>query len=348
MSAVDGCNKISLLSNAGEMELMENSGLNIEALLDAQKTYWKSISSGSDVQSPEEWAEFIAKNQKKVHQEAPQQFSQLLDILGAQSSNFTQYGEQLLKQYKEGGEQHLNEAVLHFQQYMQQQTSDALMQQWQFPEQFAALFKTHSFQDDLLFDNPFISGMKSLLETPVIGTQRETQEQLREAIKLTMEYQEALQDYVKHYSSINKSASNQMLKTLTNGDKKISSLQQLHDIWVDAYESAYTKTILTDVYQRAHGRISNALMRLKKFVQDVRDIHFQSVGLATHKGLDTALQRQHKLRKEMRANRRDFAQLQQQVDKLQTDSTTAMLVELKNEVAALKKELATLKKAVKG
>lgn len=326
---------------------MENSGLNIEALLDAQKNYWKNITSGSDAQSPEEWAAFIAKNQEKIHQDAPQQFSQLLDILGAQSSNFTQYGEQLLKQFKEGGEQHLSEAVLQFQQYMQQQTSEALIQQWQLPEQFAALFKTHSFQDDLLFDNPFISGIKSLLETPVIGTQRESQEQLREVIKLTMEYQEALQDYVKHYSSINKSASSQMLNTLNTKETKVSSLQQLHDIWVDAYESAYSKTVMTDAYQRAHGRISNALMQLRKFVQDVRDIHFQSVGLATRKGLDTALQRQHKLRKEMRANRRDVIELQQQVSKLQADTTAALLIELKNEVSALKKEVATLKNAAK-
>jgi len=52
-------------------------------------------------------------------------------------------------------------------------------------------------------------------------------------------------------------------------------------------------------------------MQLRKFMQDVRDIHFQSVGLATRSGLDTALQRQHKLRKEMRTNRRDVLEMQQ-------------------------------------
>ena len=326
---------------------MENSGLNIEALLDVQKAYWEKLTSGSNVQSPEEWAEFISNNQKQINQEAPQQFSQLLDILGAQSKNFTQFGEQLLKQYKEGGEQHLSEAVQQFQDYMQLQTYDALMKQWQFPEQFSALFKTHSFTDDLLFENPFISGIKGLLETPVVGTNRESQEQLREAIKLTLEYQEAFQDYVKHYTSINQSASNQMLGTLSKAETKISSLQQLHDIWVDAYESAYTKTVLTDVYQRAHGRISNALMQLRKFSQDVRDVYFQSVGLATRKGLDTALHRQHSLRKEMRINRREVLELQQQVNTLQTDASADIIAELKREVANLKKEVTNLKKAAK-
>ncbi len=327
---------------------MENSSLTIEALLDAQKEYWSNITSGNSLKSPEEWAEFISQNQKNMRKEAPQQFSQLLDILGAQSSNFTQYGEALLKQYKAGNEQHLADAVQQFQQYMQQQTSDALMQQWQFPEQFAALFKTHSFKDDLLFENPFISGMKSLLETPVVGSNRESQEQLREAIKLTIEYQEALQEYIKHYNSINQNASAQMLSELNQSDTKISSLQQLHDIWVEAYESAYSQTVFTDIYQRSHGRISNALMQLRKFMQDVRDIHFQSVGLATRSGLDTALQRQHKLRKEMRTNRREVLEMQQQIASLQANASAQMIAEFKREISELKQEVISLKEATKG
>ncbi|WP_286239083.1 poly(R)-hydroxyalkanoic acid synthase subunit PhaE [Neptuniibacter halophilus] len=323
---------------------MENNGSTLDALLEAQKTYWEQIASGSGAQSPEAWAEFIARNQETVKQEAPKQFSQLLDILGAQSANFTQYGEELLKQYREGGEQHINDAVQQFQKYMQKQTADALMQQWQFPEQFASLFKTHSFRDDLLFENPFISGMKSLLETPVIGGQRESQEQIREAIRLTLEYQEALQEYVNHYNSINQHAASKMLQILGNSDDKINSLQQLHDIWVDAYESAYADTVFTDAYQRSHGRISNALMQLRKYVQDVRDVHFQSVGLATRKGLDTALQRQHQMRKEQRTSHRELQALKQQVNELQNESAAALISELKQEIASLRAEVAELKK----
>ncbi|WP_292955192.1 MULTISPECIES: poly(R)-hydroxyalkanoic acid synthase subunit PhaE [unclassified Neptuniibacter] len=336
------------MNNFKEIELMDNSGLTIEALLDAQKEYWKNITAGNDLQPPAEWAKFVSSNQNNLRQEAPQQFAQLLDILGAQSSNFTAYGEELLKQYKAGTKQPLNEAVQQFQQYMQQQTTDALMQQWQFPEQFAALFKTHSFKDDLLFENPFISGMKSLIETPVVGSNRETQEQLREATALTLEYQEALHEYMEHYNSINQNASEKMLQTLNNPETNISSLQALHDIWVEAYESAYSVTVFTDVYQRSHGRISNALMQLRKFLQDVRDIHFQSVGLATRTGLDTALQRQHKLRKEMRVNRREMLEFQEQLNQLQENTTSNAIAELKKEIASLKKEVASLKKAKKG
>ena len=327
---------------------MEHSGISIEALLDAQKEYWKKITSGAEMPQPQEWADLFAKSQETVKQQAPEQFAQMLDILGAQSKNFTQYGEDLLKQYKEGGEQHLNQAVQEFQKYMQKQTADALMQQWQLPEQFASLFKTHSFRDDLLFENPFSSGLKSLIETPIIGGNRESQQQIREATKLTIEYQEALQDYVEHYSSINQNASTQMLETLTAAEQEVSSLQELHDIWVEAYESAYSKTVFTDDYQRSHGRISNALMNLRKFAQDVRDVHFQSIGLATRKGLDTALQRQHQLRKEMRAHRREMIAMQQALSGLKEQANADLISELKQEISELKKEVAALKTAAKG
>ncbi|WP_415885064.1 poly(R)-hydroxyalkanoic acid synthase subunit PhaE [Neptuniibacter sp. QD37_6] len=327
---------------------MENNGLSMEALLDAQKEYWKKITSGAEMPQPQEWAELFTKSQETAKQEAPEQFAQMLDILGAQSKNFIQYGEDLLNQYRNGGEQHLNQAVQEFQKYMQKQTADALMQQWQLPEQFASLFKTHSFRDDLLFENPFSSGMKSLLETPIIGTHRETQQQTREATKLTIEYQEALQEYVEHYSSINQNASTQMLNKLTEAVDEVSTLQQLHDIWVEAYESAYSDTVFTDAYQRSHGRISNALMNMRKFAQDVRDVHFQSVGLATRKGLDTALQRQHQMRKEMRNNRREMLAMQQEIAALKEQAAADLISELKKEISALKKEVTSLKKQAKG
>lgn len=328
---------------------MEKNDLSIDSLLEAQKAYWNKITSApSEAQSPEDWADFLSHAHKKLNQEAPQQFSQLLDILGAQSRNFTQYGEDLLRHYRTGEEHHLNEAVQQFQNYMQKQTGEMLMQQWQIPEQFASLFKTHSFSDDLLFENPFISGFKSLLETPVIGSNQQSQQQVREAMKLTIEYQEALQEYVSHYGSINQNASQMMLEVISTGDDKVSSLQQLHDIWVDAYESAYSKTVFTDEYQRSHGRISNALMRLRKFAQDVRDVHFQSVGLATRTGLDTALKRQHQLRKEMRVSNRELQDLKTQVELLQTESTAAVIADLKKEITSLKREVTKLKKANQG
>lgn len=313
---------------------MENSTESMEALLAQQKAYLDKLLAGDLSEHQEAWSNLVTEGQRILRQEPPKQFAQLLDILSAQSSNFLEYGESILRSSQAGEQIPLSEAVDSFKSYMQQQTTDALLRQWQVPEQFAALFKTHSFRDDLLLDNPFISGLKSLLETPVVGGQRETQEQIREAIKLTLEYQEALREYITHYNSINEQAAAKMLEQVSSPESKITSLQQLHDIWVEAYESAYAKTVFTDAYQRSHGRISNALMLLRKYIQDVRDVQFQSIGLATRKGLDTALSRQHQMRKELRTTKRELAALHE---------ATAIISELRSEVEQLKAEVAALK-----
>ncbi len=327
---------------------MDSSASQIKALLDAQQAYWTQLADGKPAASPEEWQEWMTHAQSTLNQEGPKQFSQLLSVLGAQAKNFTEYGEEVLRQYRGGKDSSLNDAVLQFQNYIQKQTTELLLQQWQVPEQFASLFKSHSFRDDLLFENPFISGVKSLLETPVVGSHQETQQQLREALKLMLEHQEALNEYVKHYNSINQLASTELLQKLTASEEKITSLQALHDLWVDAYELAYSKTVLTDAYQRAHGRISNALMQLRKFVQDVRDVHFQSVGLATRRGLDTALKRQHQMRKEMRVTQREFQQMQQQLLEIQQHNTAALIKSMQKEIADLKKEVKSLRAAQGG
>lgn len=89
-------------------------------------------------------------------------------------------------------------------------------------------------------------------------------------------------------------------------------------------------------------------MRLRKFAQDVRDVHFQSVGLATRSGLDTALKRQHKLRKEMRVTSRELQSLKDQVASIQAESTAALIADLKKEISSLKREVTKLKKANQG
>lgn len=317
----------------------------MDSWLRAQQAYWQTLSEHTDeARSPENWLAFVKRWQASAGEELPQQFSQLIEILGTQSHNFNEYGESLLRQFRQGGTQKaLEDAATEFQQYMQKQTTDLLMRQWQLPEQVAALFKTHSFRDDLLFENPFISGVKSLLETPVIGSDPELQARSRDGIKLLLEYQEALAAYVEHYGQINQEATRRMMTRIAEQTAPVETLQQLHDIWVDSYESAYSDTVFTDAYQKAHGRISNALMALRKFGQECRDIFFQSVGLATRKGLDTALQRQHQLRKEMRMTRRELAALVSDVAQLQQQESAQLIRELRDEVNLLRSEIAQLK-----
>lgn len=325
--------------------MTEQHRSSIEALLAAQQAYWQQLTS-AETNASTQWAKSLTQHQQELRQKAPQQFAQLMDILTAQANNFSEYGETLLKQHQSGQTLDTDAAIKQFQDYMQQQTTDCLIKQWQIPEQFSALFKSHSksnsFRDDLLFENPFINGMKSLLDTPVAGVNQAQQQQIQDAIKLTLDYQEALREYTEHYNGISEQAASALLIALQDDGKEIEGLQQLHDLWVNAYEKAYADAIATTAYQQSHGRISNALMRLRKFSQDFRDEQFQLIGLATRQGLDTALERQHQLRKDMRHNQRELAQVKEQLPELNQAALITTIEALRQEVDSLKQQVALL------
>jgi len=276
-----------------------------------------------------DWHTLLQKLQSQGWSQLPQQQAEVLSLLTRQSSEFTRFAEQLLASLNEkSAEFSLAPFFTHFHDHIRRLTNEWLVQRWKLPEQLSSLIRTHSFQDDILFDNPFINGLKSLLENPVVGTSHQQQNSMKKGVALLLEYQHALSDYSHHYSRINTEALEQMMHEVNQSEKEISTLNELHLIWVNCYETVYAKAISQDQYQRAHGRISNAIMKLRKFMQEQRDVQFNAVGLATRQGLDTALERQHQIRKQMKQVRKDLSEM----------------ASLREEVAQLRQEVQMLRK----
>ncbi len=314
------------------------------AWLAAQRSYWQTLQHSDQAPSPESWTDFITLSQKTFGQALPPQYSQLVDILSAQSRNFNRFGADLLcRLHQPPGDTQPDTVITELQHYMQKQALELLLQQWQLPSQVAALFQTHSVRDELLLENPFIAGLKDLLESPATDAGSTLQRQLRESIGLLQQYQEALTAYIEHHTQINQDAGARMSQGVAAAEAPITTLRQLHDLWVASYEAAYSDRVFTPAYQQAHGNLSNALMQLLKFAQDVRDSQFETLGLATRRSLDTALQRQHQLRKQMKQTRREITELQQGLMALQQQHAPELLPDLRAEVAALRAEVALLR-----
>ncbi len=304
----------------------------LKALLEQQQTLFK---------------QWMAQNESTVGNSdtfASADLAKTAALMSTHTAEYLTFANTLLSQLKQCANQTAVTGCFDlFKEHVQKQTGEALLKQWQLPEQIAALFRTHSFHDDLLFESPYYSGLKSLLNFPSVGATHELQQNTRDGIKLLIEYQEALQEYAGYYSDINQNAVEKLIEALTEGDEVVETFGELHDLWVDCYESSYSSMLYRLEYQQSHGRISNALMRLRKHYQDVRDIYFESTGLATRKGLDTALQRQHTLRKEMREVNRKLLALQEAQQIQLLEEMRNSITGLVKEVSALKKELARLK-----
>ncbi|WP_372737882.1 poly(R)-hydroxyalkanoic acid synthase subunit PhaE [Neptunomonas sp.] len=265
-------------------------------------------------------------------------------ILSSQTTDFLEFGNNIITQLETNPtKSSLQEPLTKFRDFVQQQSGEALLTQWQLPENVAALFRTHSFQDDNLFENPYTSGLKSLLNFPSVGASHEFQQNTRDGIKYLLEYQDALSEYIEQYSQINLQATKALMQDLTEGSDVIETLGQLHDLWVNCYERSYADCLYTETYQKSHGRVSNAVMRLRKYAQDMRDIQFETLGLATRKGLDTALQRQHTLRKEMRKINKTLCSQDTPPVADRVEELTTIIHQLSADMTRLQQELAELK-----
>lgn len=265
--------------------------------------------------------------EQSVGDRLPQQQAELLALLTRQSLEFTRFGEQLIAQLEQiGAHTEASGLVNQFHNHLRLLTQEWILKRWQLPEQLGALFRTHSFQDDLLLDNPFIHGLKSLLNTPAqLSLHHSLQHRLKAGIDLLIEYEQALRDYSAHYAEINSGATARFLERIEHSDPPIDSLSPLHDLWVDTYESSYAQQIATTEYRDAHGRISNSVMNLRLLLQNLRNTQLQQFGIPNADQLDLIYQR-------INTQRREIKQLQREVEAL--SSLRLEMEQLKSQRAA--------------
>lgn len=288
----------------------------------------------------QQWASYLDKQSQEAPGSTPPpwqsagqdqafsaQHADLVALLTRQSVEFTRFAEQVIEMLEQHGSQTEFSALFNrFQDHLRQLTQEWILSRWQLPEQLGALFRTHSFQDDLLLDNPFIHGLKSLLNTPdQLGLQHSLQQQLKNGVDLLVEYEQALRHYSAHYGEINSAATREYLAAIESSEPPIQSLGELHDLWVESYEHCYAQTIATDDYRQAHGRISNAVMQLRLFLQQLRNTQLQQLGIPNDSQLET-------IHRQINEHRRTIKALRKEVTELSA---------LKNEVAEIKRQLAT-------
>lgn len=244
--------------------------------------------------------------------------AELIALLTQQSLEFTRFGQQLLDRLEQQtAMEPLDALLVPFQEHLSRLTRDWILRRWQLPEQLGALFHTHSYRDDLLLDNPFIHGLKSLLETPAQqGLQRDLQQQLQTLVECLLEYEQALRLYSRHYSEINTTATRRFISAVEQAEPAIESIAPLHALWIDIYEQCYGERIATDAYGDAHGRISNAVMALRQHLQHWRDRLLQQYGIPNATQLERVYRQLNEQRRQLKTQDRELRRLQDEIEAL--------------------------------
>lgn len=165
--------------------------------------------------------------------------------------------------------------------------------------------------------------LSKVLATPALGFNRESQERQQALLQLFIQYQEAVDDYLKAFAKqgiASVAALRARVAQLKADGKSIQSLRELYDLWVDVNEEVYGKFAMTDEYQVVYGDMVNALMALKQGINAEMDSVYEALNLPTRKELNTAFQKQQETRRETRALRQQVQELARKLEALTAKS----------------------------
>jgi len=266
---------------------------------DILDSWWSNVSASS----PETTQNLYQKmmNQGKTYYFLSEQFSQLLQGISGINQATDDWQKYLAEQFESikqiysdphGGMSEAMQGMFGAWQLLPMDTlhrtfsSSSLM-----PGDFLQDFKTNDFRE---VTDKFLS-------VPGIGYTRESQEQVQEGIRLWNDYQRTANEYIHTLSKVGVNALEAMrLRILEMAEKgeAIKSLREIYDLWVDSNEKAYAAYVHTDEYSELYGRITNALMAVKKHSRNIIDEMLGSLNMPTRKGINIMLKRQQELRRE--------------------------------------------------
>jgi class III poly(R)-hydroxyalkanoic acid synthase PhaE subunit len=176
------------------------------------------------------------------------------------------------------------------------------------------------------------TALQRLFSTPTLGYTREWQEEVQQWQQLWLEHGEAARDYGRVLAGITADATERLgkkLYELASQGKAPDTLRAFYDLWVDSGEEAYAEAAMRPEFTQAQTRLVNTLMAMKRQEQKMVDEVLSSLNMPTRRELDTSHRRLH--------------QLQRQVWRLQETLDDAGIRELREEVAALQREVAALR-----
>jgi class III poly(R)-hydroxyalkanoic acid synthase PhaE subunit len=172
---------------------------------------------------------------------------------------------------------------------------------------------------DVLRNMP-TEGMRSKLDrvlgAPGLGYTREEQGQYQELTRAAVEYQEALAAYLGFFSKMGVGSVERLqwlVKEAEQKKKTIGSAREFYDMWVQCCEAEYADRVMTDEYTELHGRLVNALMRVKQRMSVIVDEYLGAMNMPTRRELRTLQDRVQEARRETKRLRSELDALKKQL-----------------------------------
>jgi class III poly(R)-hydroxyalkanoic acid synthase PhaE subunit len=155
------------------------------------------------------------------------------------------------------------------------------------------------------------------LSMPGLGYNREQQEGLQRLARHLLVYHEALRAYKLAFAKTALSSLDAVQKRMAQMHEEgetIDSLRALYDMWVDSSESIYAEFAMSDEYQVVYGDLVNALMRVRKDLNEIAEQQYQLMNIPTRSEIETMQHRQQEIRRENRRLAHELERLRAELE----------------------------------
>ncbi|MHA7832996.1 MAG: poly(R)-hydroxyalkanoic acid synthase subunit PhaE [Algiphilus sp.] len=169
------------------------------------------------------------------------------------------------------------------------------------------------------------SGIQNLLDEQMapLGLSREATRQMQELADVHAQMGPAiakLQEALAGFPDQFQKALAKLIEQRTHAGQPVTSLHGMIDLWIEAGELAFADIAHSDAFSRAFGGFTDALSRAKIARSKWLDGQLQTIGLPTRTEMQTSHERLQQARRDIRALKREVAELRALVEEQQGSS----------------------------
>lgn len=299
--------------------------------MDAMNTWWAAMSNDSAQPANDFYAKML--DQGKA-------FLQISDSFGS-AMHDVQHDSHDASHYWQG---FINQATKNCQAAFSNSAWQMPLGNWQHVMSSLSFFPGDALQGVDLAGSDFVAdnlrdNLDKILMTPGVGHSREKQEQQQKLVKLTIDYQEGLQEYTEAHAEIGQLSVRKFQQRLTEIAEKedgepLSSFKAVYDCWVDCCEEVYAEYVMTDKYIALQGKVVNSLMELKNQGRILVDEIVGSLNMPTRREIDTLHSRFHQVWHDEKKQMKALDRLTDTVSSTMNDQV-AQIVTLQKRIDAL-------------
>ncbi|MEL6185164.1 MAG: poly(R)-hydroxyalkanoic acid synthase subunit PhaE [Myxococcota bacterium] len=195
-------------------------------------------------------------------------------------------------------------------------SSEQLMTAWREQgERMLEMFRPFAAAAQSASPGPFDSEMTAFLSSPSFGMGREYQTQVGHLFEVWLRQKETELQYQQHLNSAWTKAFQQMterMEVMVREGRRFENPRELMELWVQVGDDVFTDLFHTEAFSKAQAEMLNAAHEVRRGRRDLTEAVLKASDLPTLSDIEVAHRAIYELRREVRALKRELATLREE------------------------------------